>query len=154
MNGTQVFGGSKSPATQQIIVIHCNHPRELAPPVVTALQQLRATGAVLLNQSVLLAGVNDNADTLCELSHALLAAGVMPYYLHALDPISGAAHFAVDQHSSDRPRSDRPSGDQRAIQLHRELLDRLPGYLVPRLVREEAGKASKTPLTAAFPPIS
>lgn len=117
---------------QKVIVIHCNHPNEIDAPLRDALRRLAATGARLLNQSVLLAGVNDSAPVLADLSEALFDAGVLPYYLHALDPVAGAAHF-------DLPES-------RAIALHRELLGRLPGYLVPRLVREIPGAAGKTPL--------
>ena len=88
----------------------------------------------LLNQSVLLAGVNDDVPTLAGLSKALFAAGVLPYYLHQLDPVAGAAHFAVS--------------DQTALELHRQLNASLPGYLVPRLVREVPDAAGKLPLQA------
>ncbi len=114
------------------VVVHANHGNELCGEVAAAAARLRAAGAVLLNQSVLLAGVNDNADALCALSERLFECGVLPYYLHQLDRVRGAAHFAVD--------------DGRAIGLHRELMRRLPGYLVPKLVREIAGEAHKTPL--------
>jgi len=85
-----------------------------------------------LNQSVLLRGVNDDVDTLRMLSERLFECGVLPYYLHQLDRVQGAAHFEVD--------------DDRARALADDLAARLPGYLVPRLVREVAGAASKTPL--------
>ena len=81
---------------------------------------------------MLLKGVNDEASVLAALSERLFDAGVMPYYLHQLDRVAGAAHFEVAEHE--------------AVRLHRQLLTRLPGYLVPRLVREIAGEASKTPL--------
>jgi L-lysine 2,3-aminomutase len=90
---------------------------------------LRGTGASLLNQSVLLRGVNDDAGALAGLSERLFAAGVLPYYLHQLDRVQGAAHFEVD--------------DVRALELMEALRVRLPGYLVPRLVREVGGDASK-----------
>jgi L-lysine 2,3-aminomutase len=93
---------------------------------------LREAGVTLLNQSVLLRGINDNADTLAELSERLFAAGVLPYYLHQLDRVQGAAHFEVD--------------DARALDLVKNLRARLPGYLVPTLVREVGGEASKLPL--------
>jgi EF-P beta-lysylation protein EpmB len=115
------------------VVIHANHPRELSPAVADACARWRAAGATLLNQSVLLAGVNDNGAVLAELSRRLFAAGVLPYYLHQLDHVSGAGHFAV--------------GDQRARELHRALHAILPGYLLPRLVREEPGAAGKTLLS-------
>jgi EF-P beta-lysylation protein EpmB len=116
---------------RRIVVLHANHPRELSPEVVAACGRLAGAGATLLNQSVLLAGVNDDADVLAELSEALFAAGALPYYLHLLDRVSGTAHFEV------------PAARARA--LHRGLLERLPGYLVPRLVREAPGSASKLP---------
>ncbi|HEX6571785.1 MAG TPA: EF-P beta-lysylation protein EpmB [Steroidobacteraceae bacterium] len=122
---------------QRVMVIHANHANELsgAPDVREALSRLRANGTVLLNQSVLLAGVNDSAATLADLSEALFEQGVLPYYLHLLDPVRGAAHFAVPEVT--------------ARQLVAELAERLPGYLVPRLVREEPGAAAKTMLAPA-----
>jgi len=114
-----------------ILVIHANHPRELNDEVATAMQQLRQHGVHLLNQSVLLAGINDDADTLTELSERLFAIGVLPYYLHALDPVQGASHFDSDASLST---------------LMPALRTRLPGYLVPRPVREEPGLPHKTPL--------
>lgn len=115
-----------------VCVLHVNHPAELDATVDTALARLRAAGLTLLNQSVLLRGINDDADTLAGLSERLFAAGVLPYYLHQLDPVAGAAHFAVP--------------DDRARALAAALRARLPGYLVPRLVREQAGEPAKTPL--------
>jgi EF-P beta-lysylation protein EpmB len=117
---------------QVVIVVHCNHAQELDANVQGALRALAGAGVTLLNQSVLLRGVNDAVDTLVDLSHALFAAGVLPYYLHQLDRVQGAAHFAVS--------------DARALQLLREVRAALPGYLVPRLVREHPGADSKTPL--------
>ena len=117
---------------QVVVVIHANHANEFDADVDTALACLRAAGATLLNQSVLLRGVNDDADALSALSQRLFEAGVLPYYLHQLDRVAGAAHFEV--------------ADAEARALHDALLARLPGYLVPRLVREIAGEASKTPI--------
>ncbi len=114
------------------VVIHANHGNELGPDVGDALQQLRQAGTTLLNQSVLLAGVNDDLAVLCRLSESLHAAGVLPYYLHQLDRVQGAAHFAVP--------------DGRAMALHRDLMVAMPGYLVPKLVRETAGEPNKSPL--------
>ena len=111
------------------VVIHANHARELSPEVAAACARLRGGGCLLLNQSVLLAGVNDGVAILAELSERLAAVGVMPYYLHQLDRVAGAAHFAVD--------------DARAVALHRELHAGLPGWLVPRLVRELPGMPGK-----------
>jgi EF-P beta-lysylation protein EpmB len=115
-----------------VIVVHCNHPNEIDASVITALQQLRSAGVTLLNQSVLLHGVNDDAATLVRLSEALFAAGVLPYYLHLLDKVQGAAHFAVTRET--------------AQDLLAALRASLPGYLVPRLVRDIPGQDSKTPL--------
>lgn len=117
---------------QTVIVLHINHPAELDLATRWALEKLRAAGATLLNQSVILRGVNDNADVLTELSEALFEAGVMPYYLHAFDPVAGAHHFDVS--------------DDDARALVRAMLASLPGFLVPRLVREIPGKAGKTPI--------
>jgi KamA family protein len=115
-----------------IIVIHVNHPNELCPEVRGALSRLKEAGCTLLNQSVLLDGVNNDAEVLAELSEKLFDFGVLPYYLHQLDSVQGAGHFAV--------------ADDQAIALHHALMARLPGYLVPRLVREIAGEANKTPV--------
>lgn len=116
----------------RVLVVQANHPRELSPAVRAGLLALRAEGVTLLNQSVLLAGVNDDTATLAALSEALLDAGTLPYYLHQLDQVQGASHFAV--------------GDGAARALIEGLRERLPGYLVPRLVREVAGAAYKLPL--------
>ena len=115
---------------QKVVVIHANHANEIDAGVGRACADLAAAGATLLNQSVLLAGVNDSVAALADLSESLFAARVLPYYLHLLDKVQGAAHFLVDE--------------RRACNLHRELTARLPGYLVPRLVREVAGAPSKT----------
>nr|VFJ48236.1 MAG: L-lysine 2,3-aminomutase [Candidatus Kentron sp. DK] len=115
-----------------VVVVHANHPNEIDGQVKAALARLRGEGITLLNQSVLLRGVNDDADTLANLSERLFAAGALPYYLHLLDPVTGAQHFAVSA--------------QRASQIMAELRARLPGYLVPRPVREVAGAEYKIPL--------
>ncbi len=115
-----------------VVVIHANHPGEIADDVASACRRLRDAGVTTLNQSVFLRGINDDADVLVDLSERLFRAGVLPYYLHALDHVAGAGHFLID--------------DQRARDLHTAMAARLPGYLVPRLVREEPGQAGKTPL--------
>ena len=117
---------------QKVVVLHANHANELDASVDAACTRLRDAGAMLLNQSVLLRGVNDNADALTDLSERLFAAGVLPYYLHQLDRVQGAAHFEVN--------------DAHALALMEALRARLPGYLVPRLVREVGGDASKRPV--------
>ena len=114
------------------VVVHANHAREFDASVDAAMAALRGTGASLLNQAVLLAGVNDSADALAELCERGFEAGVLPYYLHQLDRVAGTAHFEVD--------------DARARALHAALVARLPGYLVPRLVRELPGDTSKRAL--------
>ncbi len=113
-----------------VVVVHCNHANEIDASVRRALGDLRAAGAQLLNQSVLLKGINDNEDDLAELSQRLFDAGVLPYYLHLLDPVAGAAHFDVTP--------------ERGRDLVAGLRRRLPGYLVPRLAREVPGESSKT----------
>jgi EF-P beta-lysylation protein EpmB len=112
-----------------VVVVHANHAREIDSDVRRAMAALRGAGVVLLNQSVLLRGVNDSADALVDLSEALFAAGVLPYYLHMLDPVQGAAHFEV------------PEVEGR--DLMEDVRARLPGYLVPRLVREIPGAPAK-----------
>lgn len=117
---------------QKIVVLHVNHANEIDAGVRSACARLRTAGVQLLNQSVLLAGVNDATDTLAALSESLFDAGVLPYYLHMLDRVQGAAHFEVEE--------------TRARALLQALQARLPGYLVPKLVREIPGAASKTPI--------
>ncbi|MFV8780959.1 EF-P beta-lysylation protein EpmB [Microbulbifer sp. SA54] len=115
-----------------VLVLHCNHANEIDGDVRAALARLRRAGVTLLNQSVLLRGVNDSVEALAALSEALFDAGVLPYYLHQLDRVQGAAHFEVS--------------DARAKDLVEAIRQRLPGYLVPRLVREIPGERSKTPV--------
>lgn len=123
-------------ALPTVLVLHVNHPNELDAQLAAACARLRATGTTLLNQSVLLAGINDDAGVLEELSRRLFEAGVLPYYLHALDRVRGAGHFAV--------------ADERAQSLAGRLAARLPGYLVPRLVREVPGAPAKVGLGVTF----
>ncbi|HWR95852.1 MAG TPA: EF-P beta-lysylation protein EpmB [Arenimonas sp.] len=117
---------------QLVFVVHANHANELDGAVTSALGKLARTGATLLNQSVLLKGVNDSSDALAALSERLFDAGVLPYYLHQLDRVQGAAHFEVPP--------------DRAKAILAELMARLPGYLVPKLVQEIAGQPNKTPV--------
>ncbi|MDF3828453.1 MULTISPECIES: EF-P beta-lysylation protein EpmB [unclassified Pseudocitrobacter] len=117
---------------QILLVNHINHAREIDDEFRAAMARLRQAGVTLLNQSVLLRGVNNNAQTLADLSNALFDAGVMPYYLHVLDKVQGAAHFLVS--------------DDEARAIMRELLTLISGYMVPKLAREIGGEPSKTPL--------
>ena len=117
------------------MVVHANHANEFDAPVDAALAALRGAGATLLNQAVLLRGVNDSVDALADLCERGHAAGVLPYYLHQLDRVAGVAHFEVE--------------DAQALRLHAALAARLPGYLLPRLVREIPGQPGKTPLLPA-----
>lgn len=117
---------------QVVVVIHANHGNEIDGAVGRALADLRQAGATLLNQAVLLRGVNDSVEAQAGLSEALFGAGVLPYYMHQLDRVAGTAHFEV------------PETESRA--LMDALAARLPGYLVPRLVREVAGAPSKQSL--------
>ena len=117
---------------QVVLVIHANHAREIDTRVRQAMGRLRQAGATLFNQSVLLRGINDDARTLADLSETLFRAGVLPYYLHQLDRVQGAAHFSV--------------ADDEAINIINQLRTVVPGYLLPALVRENPGQPSKTPV--------
>lgn len=112
-----------------VLVLHSNHANEISAELKTALEPLRSR-VTLLNQSVLLRGVNDTSADLCKLSRALFEIGVLPYYLHLLDPVKGAMHFDVS--------------DADGLALINEMRSKLAGYLVPRLVREQPGESSKT----------
>ena len=126
---TQRFADS---SLQILLVNHINHAQEIDDDFRQAMRKLKTAGVTLLNQSVLLRDVNDNAQTLAALSNALFDAGVMPYYLHVLDKVQGAAHFMVS--------------DDEARTIMRELLTLVSGYMVPKLAREIGGEPSKTPL--------
>ncbi|WP_255554872.1 EF-P beta-lysylation protein EpmB [Moritella sp. 24] len=115
------------------VVLHINHPNELAAELPAALAKMTAAGITLYNQAVLLADINDNADDLVELHERLFDNRIQPYYLHLLDKVEGASHFDVSE--------------EKAVTLMNELLLRLPGFLVPKLVREIGGEKSKTPIS-------
>lgn len=119
-----------APQFKTVLVVHANHPREINQEVIDALQATRSAGWTLLNQAVLLKSINDDIETLVALSEQLFAAGVLPYYLHVLDKVQGAAHF-------DLPR-------ETALALHNAMAARLSGYLVPKLVCEQPGALAKT----------
>jgi EF-P beta-lysylation protein EpmB len=124
------------PQLQTIMVVHCNHAREVDASVARGVAAMRARGITVLNQSVLLKGINDDPLVLVELSERLFSAGILPYYLHLMDKVQGAAHFDLPE--------------QQARKLMGEVTARLPGYLVPRLVREDRGAASKTTLEILY----
>ncbi len=117
---------------QKVVVLHINHGNEIDGSVAEAAAQLRNIGVTLLNQAVLLRGVNDSVEALVNLSQNLFEVGVMPYYLHLLDKVRGAAHFEVEE--------------SRAQRIFRDVLASLPGFLVPRLVREIPTAGSKMPV--------
>jgi EF-P beta-lysylation protein EpmB len=114
---------------QVVIVVHCNHANEINSRVITAFKLLRNKGITLFNQSVLLKGVNDNVAVLCELSEQLFSHGIIPYYLHLLDKATGTGHFDVSETV--------------ATDLIKQVQATLPGYLVPKLVKELPGALSK-----------
>lgn len=118
-----------------VLVVHSNHASELDDFTCSKLLQLSEHHITVLNQAVLLKGVNDSAQTLVDLSYRLFEARVMPYYLHVLDKVKGAQHFDLDSSEID--------------EIYRDVLANLPGYLVPKLVREIAGEKNKTPLFGA-----
>ena len=125
----ELFANSR---LQIIMVTHINHANEINAALTTAMTQLKLAKVTLLNQSVLLKGVNDSVTALTELSEALFDAGILPYYLHVLDHVQGAAHFFID--------------DQQARTLMAGVISNVSGYLVPTLAREIGGRSSKTPL--------
>jgi len=129
---TELLQALSSTRLRLVLVIHANHAQEIDAEVMQAVQALRGAGMMLLNQAVLLRGVNDSAAALVALHRRLGQAGVLPYYLHLLDKVAGAAHFAVTH--------------AEAQALMRTLRESLPGYLVPKLVREVAGMPYKQPI--------
>lgn len=117
---------------QVVMVLHINHANEIDQTLGDKCHVLKQANVTLLNQTVLLKNINDDVDTLCQLSRRLFGVGVMPYYLHVLDKVAGASHF------------DLPI--ERAIELYWGMLERLSGYLVPKLVQELPNKPYKTPV--------
>lgn len=116
-----------------VVVVHANHPAEIDASVQSAARALRQSVGYLLNQSVLLRGINDSVETLIHLSERLQGVGILPYYIHLLDRVSGAAHFEVDEATAEM--------------LIAAMRRQVPGYLVPLLVRDRAGELSKTPIS-------
>lgn len=119
-----------------VMVMHINHANEIDHSVGTALRLLQAAGITLFNQSVLLKKINDSVETLVNLSEKLFANGILPYYLHLLDKVQGAMHFDVCE--------------DKAKYLVQQMMQQLPGYLVPKLVREQPGALSKIPVAIHF----
>ncbi|WP_038178706.1 EF-P beta-lysylation protein EpmB [Vibrio rhizosphaerae] len=117
---------------QVVFVSHINHANEINASLAEAMNALRQAGVTLLNQAVLLKGVNDSVAAQINLSEALFQAGILPYYLHVLDKVQGAAHFFVS--------------DEAARTIMAGVIEQVSGYLVPRLTREIGGRSSKTPL--------
>ncbi len=115
---------------QPVVVLHSNHPNEITTALNHALTPLRASGVTLLNQTVLLRGVNNSSEIQAELAERLFAAGILPYYVHQTDKVAGTSHFSVS--------------DRQALRIHQEMKATLPGYLVPRLVSEVPGEPGKT----------
>ena len=112
------------------LVLHINHANEIDEALCQGVDRLKKSGITVLNQSVLLKGINDNSDQLISLSEKLFDAGIMPYYLHMLDPVQGASHFDVSM--------------DRAVEIFRQIQTELPGFLVPKLVQERASERSKS----------
>lgn len=131
----QLISLLKNSRLRIVLVVHSNHASELDDFTCSKLLQLSDHHITVLNQAVLLKGVNDSAQTLIDLSYRLFEARVMPYYLHVLDKVKGAQHFDLESSKID--------------DIYRDVLANLPGYLVPKLVREIAGEKNKTPLFGA-----
>lgn len=131
----QLISLLKNSRLRIVLVVHSNHASELDDFTCSKLLQLSDHHITVLNQAVLLMGVNDSAQTLIDLSYRLFEARVMPYYLHVLDKVKGAQHFDLESSEID--------------DIYRDVLANLPGYLVPKLVREIAGEKNKTPLFGA-----
>ncbi len=126
----QILNEFQKQGPQVILVSHFNHSNEINQEVIDSIKRLRETGITLLNQSVLLKGINDNAFVLAKLSQSLFENGILPYYLHLLDRTQGTQHFEVS--------------DENAKMIYHDLSCKLPGYLVPKLVREEQGMPFKS----------
>ncbi|MEW5009485.1 MAG: EF-P beta-lysylation protein EpmB, partial [Cycloclasticus sp.] len=127
---TPLLSTLRASSKKVVMVIHANHANELSDEVADVLLKLKKHGVTLLNQTVLLKGINDDVDSLEQLSLRLFNCHTLPYYLHVLDKVAGAMHFDKNEEDSHK--------------LYEKLQQRLPGYLVPKLVREESGKPYKT----------
>ncbi len=125
-----------SPGLPVIVVVHANHPKEIDDKVSQSLKNLKSAGITVLNQAVLLKGINDDPHTLVQLSEKLFESGCLPYYLHVLDKVSGSAHYDVDMNH--------------AREILWDISQQLPGFLVPKLVKEVPGIGSKVPVDLAL----
>lgn len=119
-----------------VMVVHCNHPQEIDVRFKAHVDALKKANVTLLNQSVLLKGINDDVETLTRLSYALFDAGILPYYLYVLDKVKGAAHFDIDE--------------KQAVSLYWGMMEQLSGYLVPKLMREIKKKSHKMPVNVFY----
>jgi EF-P beta-lysylation protein EpmB len=135
---TELIDWLTSSRLNPVMVLHINHANEIDPSVKHAMAKLKKAGVTLLNQAVLLKDINDDIEQQVALSEALFDCGVLPYYLHLLDKVQGASHF--------------DTSEEQARMLMVDMIKRLPGYLVPKLVREIAGQAGKTPLDLLLQP--
>lgn len=115
-----------------VVVLHINHANEIGSELIEKCQQMRENNITLLNQAVLLKGINDTLDTQVALQEALFEADILPYYLHLFDKVEGASHFYLN--------------DDVALELYKDMMAALPGFLLPKLVREIGGETSKTPV--------
>jgi EF-P beta-lysylation protein EpmB len=132
------LGWLRDTPLNKVIVFHINHANELSTELKENIALLRSMGVTLLNQSVLLKGINDSVVTQVELNRKLFDFGVLPYYLHLVDKVKGVSHFDVDE--------------TEAVKIMSGMIKRLPGYLVPKLVREIGGQPSKTPINLNLQP--
>ena len=123
---------------QRVLVLHANHANEISPELTRNLAPLRQAGVTLLNQAVLLKGVNDSVDLQSDLNEQLFGAGILPYYLHLLDKVQGAAHFDVSK--------------EQARRIMAGVIKRLPGFMVPKLVTDIGGQPGKTPVDLRLHP--
>ncbi|MFC4700469.1 EF-P beta-lysylation protein EpmB [Glaciecola siphonariae] len=123
---------------QKIMVLHINHANEVGAGLIEACAKLKKAGVTLLNQAVLLRDINHTSEAQIALNEAVFSAGILPYYLHLLDKVQGAAHFDV--------------GEEEAKVMMADVIKRQPGYLVPKLVREIAGQPGKTPIDLGLQP--
>ncbi|MUH73259.1 EF-P beta-lysylation protein EpmB [Psychrosphaera haliotis] len=123
----------KNSRLKTIMVLHINHENEISPELANGLLKLKQANCTLLNQAVLLKNINDNVATQVNLSERLFEVGILPYYLHLFDKVDGASHFNVDEADAKR--------------VYGQMLVELPGFLMPKLVREIGGEASKTPIS-------